>query len=1005
MAILNIHWNFVRCLEAVNLEALAKDSAISYAKNVEPNCRGVYFRSVLTEELDFSETLKGLKFEDVRRQRQEGGNELLFSPKPLTERSIGVLRIMKPKRFNRPKGINTTGKSVSMVSRSKDYDVLLETTEFVLEDAQEQMQERFQLQETFGDFNVFFFGKRAEIFTYSGSLLNGCKDLQWRNQFLSNYDRFLRGTRCVELKARAYFLYDDIIREGFILSAATMQNSTVDGVVKFSFTMLITDKRIMGYVPENRKADPLTLDRVGSTRQGGHDFRFFKSTDPNLPLVAKHFETGEDGEIIPIDSSAFFPDESLGLSDPPEDLRVQMQNLTLRALDEVGEEGVTQISDESLDSDILLDFIHSSDLGANTKLIVAGVPSLDTDGLKGDELVLLLTGTSPSLTLSGLRFKQAISAALSFGTTNAALAGSVASELSELATFFAKDGTFRSKDPHTQTADFKTIFAGKGNKNFILLTARDDDFLDTLISSVEPIAKFNKDEMVKAAVATVRVTALSHFLTKDQYLVVADFSVAELYVSALALLRNPVNLNPFAAFSEFTGDVNQFPSSIDYVRSQAFSKFSTVALALPGNLSASLDAAIDNFKASTYKGLIEAAFPGQQIDGIPLSEFTLLRSTTGVGTPASEESTKFMMQVSVYLTGLVSEFFGSGVSTSFDITGGTVLDVKDLDAAKTAYFVKQYADSLKPGTNKVLDWVWLNPEALGSGAIGPDVSGSKYIARPVGLTKGEQVMFGPGLLVNTLNPDQKSFMEGGYVRLPSNHTTFNNHIIVEAEVRKAAKPLLDASVGSPPWVATQQQINQMRAVGSYWGTTPIAAGPITSDAKFASGRTISSTIRLDRYPARRNYVGSGAREYRVPTLKTLKDIAVTTLGGFIKTEIPKISSAMDTAVKSFISDGIPPDVEQKPIREELAIGKLNSNPAIVTLNEKLVLMGATVSDFIDLLFVADHEKEMAVKITRLKQLLGDAIKNANGDILTGSKASNVKDSDKATTKAICHKNK
>lgn len=285
MAILKIHWNFVKCAQSTNLKTFARDSAISFHPNVQPNCRGVYFRTILSEELDFSNVLEEMRFEDIRRARNEPDNSLLYRPKCKGEQSIGVLRIIKPRKFNATSGINVTLDKVNMAARSRDFDVLLETTEFVLEEAQEQMAEKFQLQETFGDFNVFFFGKRAEIFTYSGSLLNAGSNLQWKNQFLSNYDKFLRGTKCAELKARAYFLYDDVIREGFILSAATSQNSTVEGVVKFNFTMLITGKRIMGFVPDSRSGT-LTLDRKPDTKQGITDFQFIRSNDTDLPGVA-----------------------------------------------------------------------------------------------------------------------------------------------------------------------------------------------------------------------------------------------------------------------------------------------------------------------------------------------------------------------------------------------------------------------------------------------------------------------------------------------------------------------------------------------------------------------------------------------------------------------------------------------------------------------------------------------------------------------------------------------
>jgi hypothetical protein len=1009
MAIVNIHWNLVKCVQAANLETLAKGSAISYHPNVEPSCRGVYFRSILTEELDFSETLKGLKFDDPQRdgtnkgiRRTRDGAAAPFVPKPISERSVGVLRVMRPKRFNAPKGINVSSQSVNMVSRSKDYDVILETTEFILEDAQEQMQERFQLQETFGDFNVFFFGKRAEIFTYSGSLLNGCKDLQWRSQFLANYEKYLRGTRCVELKARVYFLYDDIIREGFILAASLGQNSTVDGVVKFTFTMLITDKRTMGYIPENVEAKPLTLDRSGETKHGITDFRFFRSKDPNLPLVAEGVAISDDGAEIPqgnIDA-VFVPDESLPGENPPEDLRVQMQNLTLQALSELGGgQDVVKISDESLDSDILLEFIHNDKLGYNTKLKSSGKKSLDVENLGGDELVLLLTSNPPGIALSSLRFKQAVDVARSFSDKNAALAGEPATKLGELASFFAPKGEFRTVEQREKTSDYKAIFST--DKNYILLQARDDDYLDALITAVKPITDFKKDALVKSAIDTVHVSAVKHFLQKDKGSAVQDNETIELYVAALALLRHPSTTNALASFSQFAGTVGGHANSIDYVRAQTFSKYAAVAGSLPGDFRQALEASIANFKMCGLVGWIKEVFPDRRIEEINLSEFTLLQATVGAGTPASEESVKFMMQSSVYVSGIVAERLKSIVKTSFDITGSTVMNAPDPVSAGGIYFTQAYADRLKPGTDKVLEAVWIDLTKTGfSGVQGSSVFGDTWFEVPVGLVKPKEVLFGLNTIVITNDPIQQRIVAAGYPRvLTPDLSKFNKHIILEAEIRKPGSK-------APSGLLLGSTVHR--------GAANLESGnhiPSSSPWQFSSGRQlrlstgreITTAVLLDKYPVARRYIG-GAEEvqYSDPTLNHLVQAAVTEVGSFVTSAIPKISDAIKKSVELFISEGIPQDVDQKPIREELAIGKLSSNAEIASLNTAVSNVGAIAGDLIDLLFVAEEEKDMAKKISELKDLIQKAIDNSKEDAATGGKADNVANSDAATKKAICH---
>ena len=207
MSMLRVYWNLVDANRHVDLNMLARTDSqklVTRVSSIGKDCRGVLFRSVLREELDFKGFLDNIRLEDVRKARRDPDNTLLYRPKKEEEKSIGVLRIVRPKRFSVAKksqffGVGGPGSlpsiAVPFETPTKEFEVLLESTEFILEDVQEQMAERFQLQETFGDFNVFFFGKRAEIYTYSGSLLNADGNLQWRNQFLDNYDRFLRGTK------------------------------------------------------------------------------------------------------------------------------------------------------------------------------------------------------------------------------------------------------------------------------------------------------------------------------------------------------------------------------------------------------------------------------------------------------------------------------------------------------------------------------------------------------------------------------------------------------------------------------------------------------------------------------------------------------------------------------------------------------------------------------------------------------------------------------------------
>jgi hypothetical protein len=130
------------------------------------------------------------------------------------------------------------------------------TDQFVLQNAQETDSERVQLVETFGQPVAFFFGRRPRVFNYSGFLYNSGKpktvvnsaaqfgssqvanSMLWRDNFKMAYDLFLRGTRCVQFKARAYLTYDRVVREGFILNTA-IQQDVRPNFVSFSFSMYV----------------------------------------------------------------------------------------------------------------------------------------------------------------------------------------------------------------------------------------------------------------------------------------------------------------------------------------------------------------------------------------------------------------------------------------------------------------------------------------------------------------------------------------------------------------------------------------------------------------------------------------------------------------------------------------------------------------------------------------------------------------------------------------------
>jgi len=114
-------------------------------------------------------------------------------------------------------------------------------TKFFLEQVQENREEKVQIIDTFGEWIAFFFGRRPEIYSYSGTLLNA-KNHDWKNEFQQNYDYFLRGSQAVKNRATIIMQYDDVVVEGYMLNSTITQAAVADNAVPFQFNLLVINR-------------------------------------------------------------------------------------------------------------------------------------------------------------------------------------------------------------------------------------------------------------------------------------------------------------------------------------------------------------------------------------------------------------------------------------------------------------------------------------------------------------------------------------------------------------------------------------------------------------------------------------------------------------------------------------------------------------------------------------------------------------------------------------------
>ena len=156
------------------------------------------------------------------------------------------------------------------IAYSTDY------SNFILQSIMEQRAEKMQVIQTFGEPYVFFFGEQPRLVAAEGILLN-TEDFNWRAEFWENYDRYLRGTKCVQNMTRAILSWDDIVLEGYFIKADAAETAENNNIVKISFQILLTNYANVSQIgnsnfPTTTSAEinlnPYTLDVDPATTGG-----------------------------------------------------------------------------------------------------------------------------------------------------------------------------------------------------------------------------------------------------------------------------------------------------------------------------------------------------------------------------------------------------------------------------------------------------------------------------------------------------------------------------------------------------------------------------------------------------------------------------------------------------------------------------------------------------------------------------------------------------------------
>ena len=120
-------------------------------------------------------------------------------------------------------------------------------TNFMVTQFSSPRAEKKQIIQTFGEDFIFFYGEQPRIGTIQGYLLHTA-DFNWRNEFMYNYENYLRGTKLVEANARAYIFQAGVLWEGYAIGFAVQQASQQPNHVTFELQFLITNETIVDNV-------------------------------------------------------------------------------------------------------------------------------------------------------------------------------------------------------------------------------------------------------------------------------------------------------------------------------------------------------------------------------------------------------------------------------------------------------------------------------------------------------------------------------------------------------------------------------------------------------------------------------------------------------------------------------------------------------------------------------------------------------------------------------------
>ena len=125
------------------------------------------------------------------------------------------------------------------------------TTNLIVQRVDENRQEKQQVVETFGEDFVYYYGQRPRVLTVA-AILPDSDDFQYAQEFWTNYDRSLRGTRLVTRDARVFLSVAGQVFEGYLSSAQTSRSADQPRIVQLNIQMYVTHSYYIQALKDNK---------------------------------------------------------------------------------------------------------------------------------------------------------------------------------------------------------------------------------------------------------------------------------------------------------------------------------------------------------------------------------------------------------------------------------------------------------------------------------------------------------------------------------------------------------------------------------------------------------------------------------------------------------------------------------------------------------------------------------------------------------------------------------